>query len=404
MANLKLNGVNKVYPSGSLALHNISLEAKDKEFLVISGGENSGKSTLLRVIAGLEDVTSGEIFIGDKDATEAAPKDRDITMVFKSDTLYPNMTVFENMAYGLRVRKAPQTLVEQRVKAAAAILGLESLLYRKPKMLTAAQKQRVAIARSIVREPKLYLFDEPLSGLDDKLKAELLNIVINMQARMQGTFIYSTKNVAEAMTIGTRIVVLKNGIVQQIDTPANLYDYPVNAYVAFYIGAPTINFINDAEIQKTEEGLFVVGGGLKIPLTEKISQRFENLADYAGTGKRVIAGIRPEDAHCGAEGFDAACTEVKKDGENAFAECDACGNVFVAVCDAKTEKGAKVKIKVDADRLYLFDADTRLTLLSRDGGYEKTEFAEADYVPPTFAEEEAIIKRAKPEKNTKKKK
>ncbi|MCX4287592.1 MAG: ATP-binding cassette domain-containing protein, partial [Clostridia bacterium] len=217
MANLKLNGVNKVYPSGSLALHNISLEAKDKEFLVISGGENSGKSTLLRVIAGLEDVTSGEIFIGDKDATEAAPKDRDITMVFKSDTLYPNMTVFENMAYGLRVRKAPQTLVEQRVKAAAAILGLESLLYRKPKMLTAAQKQRVAIARSIVREPKLYLFDEPLSGLDDKLKAELLNIVINMQARMQGTFIYSTKNVAEAMTIGTRIVVLKNGIVQQID-------------------------------------------------------------------------------------------------------------------------------------------------------------------------------------------
>lgn len=404
MANLKLNGVNKVYPSGSLALHNISLEAKDKEFLVISGGENSGKSTLLRVIAGLEEVTSGEIFIGDKDATEAAPKDRDITMVFKSDTLYPNMTVFENMAYGLRVRKAPQTLVGQRVKAAAAILGLESLLYRKPKMLTAAQKQRVAIARSIVREPKLYLFDEPLSGLDDKLKAELLNIVINMQARMQGTFIYSTKNVAEAMTIGTRIVVLKNGIVQQIDTPANLYDYPVNAYVAFYIGAPTINFINDAEIQKTEEGLFVVGGGLKIPLTEKISQRFENLADYAGTGKRVIAGIRPEDARCGAEGFDAACTEVKKDGENAFAECDASGNVFVAVCDAKTEKGAKVKIKVDADRLYLFDADTRLTLLSRDGGYEKTEFAEADYVPPTFAEEEAIIKRAKPEKNTKKKK
>lgn len=404
MANLKLNGVNKVYPSGSLALHNISLEAKDKEFLVISGGENSGKSTLLRVIAGLEDVTSGEIFIGDKDATEAAPKDRDITMVFKSDTLYPNMTVFENMAYGLRVRKAPQTLVEQRVKAAAAILGLESLLYRKPKMLTAAQKQRVAIARSIVREPKLYLFDEPLSGLDDKLKAELLNIVINMQARMQGTFIYSTKNVAEAMTIGTRIVVLKNGIVQQIDTPANLYDYPVNAYVAFYIGAPTINFINDAEIQKTEEGLFVVGGGLKIPLTEKISQRFENLADYAGTGKRVIAGIRPEDAHCGVEGFAAACTEVKKDGENAFAECDASDNVFVAVCDAKTEKGAKVKIKVDADRLYLFDADTRLTLLSRDGGYEKTEFAEADYVPPTFAEEEAIIKRAKPEKNTKKKK
>lgn len=402
MASLKLSGVNKVYHSGSLALHNINLEAKDKEFLVIIGGEGSGKSTLLRVIAGLEELSSGEIFIGDKDVTEFAPKDRDITMVFKSDALYPSLTVFDNMAYGLRVRKAPQTLIEQRVKSAAAILGLESVLYRKPKMLSAAQKQRVAIARSIVREPKLYLFDEPLSGLDDKLKGELLNIIINMQARMQGTFIYSTKNVAEAMTIGTRAVVLKNGIVQQIDTPANLYDYPVNAYVAFYIGAPTINFINDAEIQKTEEGFFVAGGGLKIPLTEKIRARFERLEEYAGTGKRVIAGIRPEDARCGADGFDASCTEVKKVGESIFAECDVNGASLVVSCDEKTANGAKVKISVDEDRLYLFDAETRLTLLSRDDGYVKTEYAEADYIPPTFAEEEAIVKR-KPEKKTKKK-
>ena len=222
MANLKLNGVNKVYPSGSLALHNISLEAKDKEFLVISGGENSGKSTLLRVIAGLEDVTSGEIFIGDKDATEAAPKDRDITMVFKSDTLYPNMTVFENMAYGLRVRKAPQTLVEQRVKAAAAILGLESLLYRKPKMLTAAQKQRVAIAGVVAMEPKCIVLDEPTAMLDPNGRKEVIRAVRALNQVEDITVILITHYMEEVID-ADQVYVMDNGHIVMNGTPREIF-------------------------------------------------------------------------------------------------------------------------------------------------------------------------------------
>ena len=180
MASLKVNGVDKIFPSGSLALYDINLETKDKEFLVIVGGEASGKSTLLRVIAGLEDPSSGEIHIGGKDVTEEEPKDRDIAMVFKSNTLYPALTVFDNMAFGLRLRKAPAALIEQRVKAASAILGLNDVLFRKPKTLTAAMRQRVALGRAIVREPRLYLFDEPLSGLDEKLRVETLGLIANM--------------------------------------------------------------------------------------------------------------------------------------------------------------------------------------------------------------------------------
>ncbi|MDE6001749.1 MAG: ABC transporter ATP-binding protein, partial [Clostridia bacterium] len=270
MASLKLCGVDKVYPSGTMALYDINLEARDKEFLVIVGGEESGKSTLLKVIAGLEEASSGEIFIGDKEVTELEPKDRDIAMVFRSNTLYPALTVFDNMGFGLKIRKAPAALIEQRVKAAANVLGLNEVLYRRPKALTAAQKQRVAIGRAIVREPKLYLFDEPLAGLDDKLKSEILNVIINLQARMEGTFVYCTKNVAEALTVGTRIVVLKNGFVQQIDTPANLYDYPANAYVAFTLGAPTINFVNKAAIVKKRVKVYAVDGEFKVELSDKV--------------------------------------------------------------------------------------------------------------------------------------
>ncbi|MDE7181762.1 MAG: ABC transporter ATP-binding protein, partial [Clostridia bacterium] len=301
MASLKLNGIDKVYPSGVTALYNINLETTDREFLVVMGGEKSGKSTLLRVIAGLEDASSGEVIIDNKDVTEADPKDRELAMVFSSSTLSPTMTVFDNMGFGLKLRKAPRTLIEQRVKAAANILGLTDVLYRKPKVLTAAQKQRTAIGRAIVREPKLYLLDEPLSGLDEKLRAELLNVIINLQARMEGTFVYSTKNLSEALTIGTRILILKNGFIQQIDTPANLYDYPANAYVAFYIGSPTINFINNAKIIKTDEGYFAQESGIKLALPENIVKRFVNIDEYANAEKTVIVGIRPEDAEVGGE-------------------------------------------------------------------------------------------------------
>ncbi len=404
MASLKLSGVDKVYPSGTMALYDINLEARDKEFIVIVGGEESGKSTLLKVIAGLEDSSSGEIYIDGKEVSDLEPKDRDVAMVFRSNTLYPALTVFDNMGFGLKLRKAPAALIEQRVKAAANVLGLTEVLYRKPKALTAAQRQRVAIGRAIVREPKLYLFDEPLAGLDDKLKAEILNVIINLQARMEGTFVYCTKNVAEALTIGTRIVVLKNGFVQQIDTPANLYDYPANAYVAFTLGAPTINFFNKAAIVRKDGKVYAVEDGFEAELSEAVLKRFEKLDEYADTEKRVILGIRPEDICTGSEGMEAVIGKVENDGEKYFAECTAGGKTVIVGTKAGAEKGAKTKLKIDLNRIYLFDAITRLTLLSRDDGYKKTDFADADFVPLDYDGEEEIKRKLKPDKDDKKKK
>ena len=406
MAGLKLNGVNKIYPSGENALFNINFETKDKEFIVVVGGEASGKSTLLRVVAGLEEPSSGEIYIDDKDVTDVEPKDRDVAMVFRSSTLYPALNVFDNMAFGLRLRKAPQALIEQRVKAAAAILGLNDVLYRKPKALTAAAKQRVAIGRAIVREPKLYLFDEPLSGLDDNLRADMLNVIINLQARMEGTFVYATKNLAEALAIGTRIVVLKNGLIQQIDTPENLYDYPANAYVAFYIGAPTINFVKDAQITKSDAGYAAVNGDFKVELPENIVKRFTDIGEYANIGKKVILGIRPEDAEVKRGGaYKCTVVKVESDGDSTYAECDLNGGISMIVRgQAELAKGENAEIDIDNTHIYIFDNDTRLTLLSRDGGYKKTDFAEADFVPLTYSEEQAVIEKLAPKKNDKKKK
>ena len=357
MSVLKLNKVKKIYPSGTLALYGVDLETAKKEFLVILGGEASGKSTLMRIISGLEE-GEGQISINGKDVTEADVKERDVAFVFRNSPVMPNLTVFDNLAYGLKQRKAPQTVIDQRVKAAAQILGLSELLYKKPKTLTAAQRQCVAVGRAMVREPSLYLFDEPLAGLDEKLSSELLNLLINIQARMEGTFVYATKNVAEALTIGTRIAVIKNGFIQQIDTPANLYDYPANTYVAFLIGSPTINFYNNALLSKTDEGVFVGEGDFKVKLSEKIIKRFENIDGYLN-GKKLIAGVRPED--------------MDKDGN------------------------------ANPERVYLFDAQTRLTLLKKDGGYTQTGFADASYSPLSFDEEEQIKLKHKPLNAQKKK-
>lgn len=406
MSSLKLNGVNKIYPSGESALFNIEFQTNDKEFIVIVGGEASGKSTLLRIIAGLEEPSSGAVLIDNKDVTDVDPKDRDIAMVFRSSTLYPALNVFDNMAFGLRLRKAPQAVIEQRVKAAAAILGLEEVLYRKPKTLSAAVKQRVAIGRAIVREPRLYLFDEPLSGLDDALRADMLNVIINLQARMEGTFVYATKNLAEAMAIGTRIVVLKNGLLQQIDTPQNLYDYPANAYVAFYIGAPTINFVKDAVISRTEEGYKAVAAGFEIPLPQSITDRFDGIADYAANGKKVLLGIRPEDAEVKrGGGYECTVGKVETDNGATYAECALkCGISMIVRGQEQLTHGETAEIAIDVTHLYIFDNDTRLTLLSRDSGYKKTDFAEADFVPLTFEEEQQIIEKLSPKKPDKKKK
>lgn len=406
MSSLKLTGVNKIYPSGAAALYDIHLETRDKEFVVIVGGEKSGKSSLLRVVAGLEEVSSGTISIDGKDVTETDPKDRDIAMVFRGNTLYPALNVFDNLAFGLRLRKAPQALIEQRVKAAANILGLNEVLYRKPKTLTAAAKQRVAIGRAIVREPKLYLFDEPLAGLDEKLRADMLNLIINLQARMEGTFVYATKNLSEALTIGTRIVVLKEGLLQQADTPANLYDYPANTYVAFYIGSPTINFIQDAVVVSDGEGYALDCKCGRLPLNEKIAKRFTQIREYRESGKKVIVGIRPEDAAIAAEGgiLTAVAGKSESDGGATYCECAAAGVTLVARTEKEVEKGTEVSLSVDLSRLYLFDGETRLSLLARDEGYRKTDFPDADYLPLPYGEEREIVEKLKPKKAEKTKK
>lgn len=402
MSSLKLSNVNKVYPSGETALYNVNLEAKDKEFLVIVGADGSGKSSLLRVIAGLEDATSGEVFIDDKDMSDVEPKNRDIAMVFQSNTLYPSLNVYDNMAYGLRLRKAPEALVQERVKVVANMLNLNDILYKKPKVLNSASKQRVAIGRAIVREPKLYLLDDPLSGLDDKLRADMLNVILNVQARLQGTFVYATKNLPEALTMGTRLVVMKDGFVQQIDTPSNLYDYPANTYVAFYIGSPTINFIKKVKI--TDEGgkycaLSELG---KFELPAEIVARFTDIGEYVSFGKYVTLGIRPEDAATGGQAVSGTVTEVIADGN--YVEADVTRDLSLTVrATDEVKKGDKVGISIDLSRLYIFDAVTCLSLLKRDGGYTETEFTDAEFTPLPFDEEVKIHESLKPKKHTKKK-
>ena len=407
MASLKVSGLNKIYPSGATALYDINFEAKDKEFIVIIGGEASGKSSLLRVIAGLEEVTDGKIEIGDTDMTDVHPKDRNVAMIFRHDTLYPGLNVFENIAFGLRQRKAPNALVDQRVKAVSKILGLDEVLYRKPKALTAAAKQRVALGRAMAREPKLYLLDEPLEGFDEKLRADMLNLIINVQARMEGTFVYATKNLSEAMTIGTRIIVLKNGLVQQIDTPANLYDYPANAYVAFYIGAPTINFIKDAKIVKEEENYVASFNGGKFTLPENIVKRFTDIGNYVSENKTVWLGIRPEDCTAVKENglLSGTVSKVESDDDRTYAEIAVDGGISMIVGGQSTlNKDEKLQIEIDLTKLLIFDGQTRLTLLSRDGGYKNTGYGDADFIPRPIDEENEIVEKLKPKKEVKKKK
>lgn len=404
MSNLQLKTVSKIYPSGTLALYKVNLSLSDSEFIAVVGGEKCGKSSLLRVIAGLEEATEGNIIVGDKDVTKESSKDRDIAMIFQGNTLYPSLNVFDNMAYGLKIRKTVNSVVEQRVKAAAEILGLEDVLYRKPKALTAEQKQKAAFGRAIVREPKLYLLDDPISGIAPDVRAKLRSVLINLQMRMKGTFVYATKNVNEALTMATRIVVLREGFVQQIDTPHNLYEYPANAYVAFIIGSPTVNFVNNANIEEEGGKYVAVCGGVRFPIPENISARFEKVKEYAGTDKKVIVGIRPEDMGVGDDGFmQATVTSAEEIAGTSYADCD-CGKLSFVVTADGVKKGDKVNVTADLSHMFIFDAETRLTLLARDDGYQKTEFSDADVTPLSYNEEETLKTKLRLPVNDKKKK
>lgn len=407
MANLKLAGVSKIYPSGKMALFNVSFSSSDSEFIAVTGGSLSGKSTLLRIIAGLEEATAGDIFIGDKLMNEADPKDRDVAMIFGSNTLYPSLSVADNMAYGLKMRNVPAAVILQRVKVVAEMLGLTEVLYRKPKALTSTQRLLTTYGRAIVREPKLYLFDDPLAGLDEKLRADMRGVLVNLQARVKGTFIYATKSISEAMSMATRIVILKDGFVQQVDTPRNLYDYPANAYVGFFVGSPTMNLVQHAKVIREKDGIYCTFDDKKFALPENIISRWTDIEEYIGTEKEVTLGIRPEDIKVDADGAlweGEVCGADNADGAS-LAEIDISKNVSLTVFYDKPVRGEKHKLLPDLTRLYVFDGETQLTLLARDEGYIADEKnTEADFVPLTKGETEERIKQFTPPKQAKKKK
>jgi multiple sugar transport system ATP-binding protein len=297
LASVRLENVKKVYEGNVVAVHEMDLEVSDKEFVVLVGPSGCGKSTTLRMIAGLEEITSGDVFIDGQRVNDVPPKDRDIAMVFQNYALYPHMSVYENMAFGLKLRKLPKNEIEQRVRDAAAILGIEEYLDRKPKALSGGQRQRVAVGRAIVRKPKVFLFDEPLSNLDAKLRVQMRTEISKLHQRLGATMIYVTHDQTEAMTMGDKIVLMKDGFVQQIDTPMEIYAKPVNKFVAGFIGSPAMNFF-DGTVEKGKTMMFSEkDGGVRLPIQKKDQS---GLKKYVG--REIVLGLRPEQVSYGSAG------------------------------------------------------------------------------------------------------
>ena len=421
MASLLLKGIYKVYPSGVTAVTDFNLDIKDKEFIVFVGHSGCGKSTTLRMIAGLEEISKGELYIDGKLVNDVVPKDRDIAMVFQNYALYPHMSVYDNMAFGLKLRKVPKQIIDERVKEAAAILGITDYLTRKPKALSGGQRQRVALGRAIVREPKVFLLDEPLSNLDAKLRAQMRTEISKLHARLATTFIYVTHDQVEAMTMGTRIVVMKDGFMQQVDTPQNLYDYPINQFVAGFIGTPQMNFFPAVLTQEKGKTYVEFTNNNKILLPKTVEARIKNPEDYINTGKPIVLGVRPEDIH-DEENFIAASpdTVVKafievleklgaetqiyckldyKEGETVENATDsiADSSYMVAKIDSRSlvNRGEVVELALDARHIHLFDGATEMSILARDEGYEVTPENESssNFVPLTPQEMQAIIEK-----------
>jgi multiple sugar transport system ATP-binding protein len=366
MASLSLKHIYKVYQGNVTAVKDFNLDIEDKEFIVFVGPSGCGKSTTLRMIAGLEEITQGELYIGEKLVNDVAPKDRDIAMVFQNYALYPHMSVYDNMAFGLKLRKVPKTEIEKKVKEAARVLDIEHLLDRKPKALSGGQRQRVALGRAIVREPKVFLMDEPLSNLDAKLRVQMRTEISKLHKRLQTTFIYVTHDQTEAMTMGTRIVVMKDGVIQQVDTPQYIYDHPQNIFVAGFIGSPQMNFV-DAKLEEKNGKLIVVFGEDSLVLPEE-KAAFLKQKGYAG--KDVIMGIRPENLD-EAEGTEVgsvveASVEVTElmGAETYIYLSKGKANMVARVNGtSKAKAGDKIKISFDTDKIHIFDKETELTVL-----------------------------------------
>jgi len=368
MANLSLKGVYKRYTGGVVAVSDFTLDIEDKEFIILVGPSGCGKSTTLRMIAGLEEISDGELYIEDRLVNEVAPKDRDIAMVFQNYALYPHMTVFENMAFGLKLRKTPKIEIIRRVHEAADILDIEHLLDRKPKALSGGQRQRVALGRAIVREPKVFLMDEPLSNLDAKLRVQMRTEICKLHQKLQTTFIYVTHDQTEALTMGSRIVVMKDGFVQQVASPQMLYDNPCNIFVAGFIGSPQMNFIS-AMVNKTQSGVTLTFGDHTIKLPEgKVS----GIApEYFG--KEVTMGIRPENLH-DEESYlsampdcvvDATVEVTEMMGAETYLYLKIADTSFTARVNPRTtaKAGDTIKIAFDVNKIHLFDTDTELAIM-----------------------------------------
>ncbi len=368
MANLNLQHIYKTYAGGVTAVSDFCLDIEDKEFIVLVGPSGCGKSTTLRMIAGLEEISDGELYIGDRLVNDVAPKDRDIAMVFQNYALYPHMTVFENMAFALKLRKIPKAEIRERVTEAARILDIEHLLDRKPAALSGGQRQRVALGRAIVRDPKVFLLDEPLSNLDAKLRANMRTEINKLYQRLGTTFIYVTHDQTEAMTMGTRIVVMKDGFIQQIAAPTVLYDTPANLFVATFIGSPNMNTF-DATVLDEDGVTYLQFGSTKIALPESKGRKPEVLA-YVG--KEVIVGVRPEAIHdeeVYINQFTNALADAKVDvvemmGHETYLYLTCEGLPLIARVSPRdySKPGDEIKVAFDVNKIHLFDKETEKTI------------------------------------------
>ena len=374
MASLSLKGIYKKYAAGVVAVSDFNLEIKDKEFIILVGPSGCGKSTTLRMIAGLEEISEGELYIGDRLVNDIAPKDRDIAMVFQNYALYPHMTVFDNMAFGLKLRKTPKDEIKRRVEEAARVLDIAHLLDRKPKALSGGQRQRVALGRAIVREPQVFLLDEPLSNLDAKLRAQMRTELSKLHAKLGTTFIYVTHDQTEAMTMGDRIVVMKDGFIQQVDAPQVLYTKPCNMFVAGFLGSPQMNFIDSVLVKK--DGKLMVEFGTEDTKTTRGTKYYIPLPDSKNEGgvldeyigREVVMGIRPEDVH-NEESLLAEYADCKVNanvevtelmGAETFLYLNVEGFNFTARVEptSTARPGDTIEIALENHKIHLFDKET----------------------------------------------
>ena len=368
MAELTFKGVTKVFPNGVKAVQELDLKIEDKEFVVLVGPSGCGKSTTLRMVAGLEEISEGELYIDEKMVNDVAPKDRDIAMVFQNYALYPHMNVYDNMAFGLKLRKTPKSEIERRVREASRILDIEHLLDRKPKALSGGQRQRVAMGRAIVREPRVFLMDEPLSNLDAKLRVQMRTEIAKLHNKLQTTFIYVTHDQTEAMTLGTRIVVMKDGFVQQVDSPQNLYNNPCNEFVASFIGSPQMNLF-DATAEKDGDAVVLSFNNYKIKLN---AEKSANIISKGYVGKTILMGIRPEDIYDDEEDIAArpesiinmSVELVELLGAETYLYLLLGENNITARVEptSKAAAGQTIKVAINTEKIHAFDKESGIAI------------------------------------------